>query len=271
MFHFRSLGSGSSGNSYLIRTDEGVFLIDAGTPIRRLRRYLAECGVPLQSLHAILLTHDHMDHAMNAGTLQAEAEKQGHHIELYLTAETLEGIRRNHAIRHKPSPGDIHLFLKTDRMEICGVGIEPFDVPHDSRDCCGFFMTYHDIGLCLLTDCGEITPEIESYVTRATHLIVETNYDTDMLLSGPYPKRLKQRIRSSHGHLSNQRAAQLIRDHRGHLSSVYLCHLSQNNNTPELALEAVNTALRITDLFDHVPDVVALPRIEPSDFFYLEK
>lgn len=271
MFYLRSLGSGSSGNSYLIQTGEGSFLIDAGTPIRRLRRYLTESGVTPSDLHAILLTHDHMDHAVNAGSLQQAAEKRGHHIDLYLTSETLDGIRRNHAIRHKPVAEDAHLFLKTDRIDLCGVGIEPFDVPHDSRDCCGFFMTYHDIRLCLLTDCGEVTPEIESYVTRATHLIVEANYDPDMLLAGPYPEYLKQRIRSSHGHLSNQRAAQLIRDHRGHLRRVFLCHLSQNNNTPQRALEAVNKALYATDLFETAPEVTALPRIEMSDLFCLEK
>lgn len=269
MFHFRSLGSGSSGNSYLIQTTEGSFLIDAGIPIRRLRRSLTESGTSLASLKAILLTHDHMDHAANAGTLQLLAKRKGWHIDVRLTELTLQGILDNPAIRHKPDSDDLHLIQKNQPFSLCGATIEPFDVPHDSRDCCGYLITYHDLRLCLLTDCGDITPEIETYVARATHLIVEANYDSLMLLSGPYPERLKHRILSAGGHLSNERAAGLVAQHRKHLSAVWLCHLSQNNNTPRRALQTVLDTLRPHDLFD--PTITALPRLIPSDTFVLEK
>ena len=103
MFSFRSLGSGSSGNAYLFGTDEGYFLIDAGVGIRALNKYLFEMGLTAGKLAAIFLTHDHCDHAKNAGNLQRAAAKMGHELTVYTTPPTVRGIDGNPTIRYKPN------------------------------------------------------------------------------------------------------------------------------------------------------------------------
>ena len=239
MFSFRSLGSGSSGNAYLLGTDEGYFLIDAGVGIRALNKYLFEMGLTAGKLAAIFLTHDHCDHAKNAGNLQRAAAKMGHELTVYTTPPTVRGIDGNPTIRYKLIPEQTQFLEKEAALICCGCSITPFNVPHDSEDNNGYFLEYGDLRFCLLTDAGAVTPAIERYVSQADYLVLESNYDLRMLQTGPYPLYLRTRIHGNNGHLSNSEAANLIFEHRHHLKQVWLCHLSENNNLPRVALETV--------------------------------
>ncbi len=271
MFTFRSFGSGSSGNTYLFSTDQGSFLIDAGVGIRRIKQCLYESGLSAGKLQAVFLTHDHADHAKNAGTLQKEVQKTGGNLPLYVTKTSLDGINRNPSIKKKPIADGIRLIEKNKVIECCGCRLLPFDVPHDSEDNTGYLIQYGELTLCLLTDAGSTTPEILQHVKKAQLLIIESNYDRAMLDSGPYPRNLRERIYGGHGHLSNEQAAEIIYDNRNKLKKVWLCHLSNNNNTPECARTTVEARFKAEGLsMENYIRLETLQRCVPSAVFNLE-
>jgi phosphoribosyl 1,2-cyclic phosphodiesterase len=143
-------------------------------------------------------------------------------------------------------------------------------VPHDSNDNVGYLIEHQNQSICLITDAGEITNEIEKYIQRTTQLILESNYDDKMLDDGPYPEILKRRIRSGSGHLCNIKAAETIYKYRKQLEKVWLCHLSENNNTPEKAFEMVlnvfqGNGLKMSDFIN----LQVLMRKTPSTVFHL--
>ena len=271
LFEFRCLGSGSSGNAFLFHTEEGFFLIDAGVGIRRQKKYLVESGVSLTKLRAIFMTHDHSDHARNVGTLQRAAFKMGHILTLYSTKASFESVCKNPVISHKPL-SDYTVFLKKGKPEMCcGCCIIPFHVPHDSEDNVGFTVKYGPHTLCLITDAGYVTEEMERHVSNAESLILEANYDDAMLAQGFYPVFLKKRISGDKGHLGNAEAAELVYRHRHHLKQAWFCHLSENNNTPHHVMEAADTCFRKHE--DCAPDTYlklsTLPRTVASEVFRL--
>jgi phosphoribosyl 1,2-cyclic phosphodiesterase len=131
------------------------------------------------------------------------------------------------------------------QIQIGDFTVTPFSVPHDSSDNVGYFLEAEDISFCIITDAGMVTDEMKSYIQRARHLVIEANHDTEMVMSGPYPKFLKDRILSSTGHLSNRDCAQAVVDNMSDfLQHIWLCHLSEENNHPELARKTVETVLR---------------------------
>ncbi len=152
-----------------------------------------------------------------------------------------------------------------------GVWVLPFSVPHDATDTVGFHIRFFGETFTFLTDVGDVTEDAVRYAAMAQHLIIEANYDLEMLRNGPYPPDLQARIRNGHGHLSNGQTADLIRRALAGdlLQDIFLCHLSENNNTPELALAAVSAVLpQPLPAFD-APGIrlVALPRREASELF----
>lgn len=152
-----------------------------------------------------------------------------------------------------------------------GVWVLPFSVPHDATDTVGFHIRFFGETFTFLTDVGDVTEDAVRYASMARHLIVEANYDPEMLRTGPYPPDLQARIRNGHGHLSNGQTAELIRRALAGdlLQDIFLCHLSENNNTPELALAAVSAVLPQPLPASDAPGIrlVALPRREASELF----
>ncbi|MCH5179169.1 MAG: MBL fold metallo-hydrolase [Prevotellaceae bacterium] len=260
MFSFQSIGSGSSGNSYYLQTEAGAVLIDAGVAIRRFRKQTHEYGISLGKVAAVFVTHHHIDHVRALGILN---QKDG--LPIYLSEETMRGIIYNPVITKKPDWERATLLTKGQPLNLQDMEITPFDVPHDSRDNTGYIVRHGQSTLCLVTDCGHWTDEIEQHVSQATHLVIEANYDPDMLRNGPYPVVLQNRIRNGKGHLSNIEAAEVISRHRHHLKHVWLCHLSEKNNTPALALQATQQAAA------GAVEVVALDREKPSRKYVLEE
>lgn len=265
MFRFLSFGSGSSGNSYYIQTDEGGFLIDAGVAIRRFYRYLTAYRINPQSIRSIFLTHDHSDHVKCAGMFATK-----YNLPVFATEDTWKGICANPTIRNKTMPELRHVLNKKVPVECCGCYLTPFEVPHDSCDNVGYSIEYGGHHLCIVTDAGHVTGEILDYVSQADDLILEANYDEEMLRTGSYPFYLKQRIKGSEGHLSNEEAADIIYQNSSHLNGVWLCHLSENNNTPEKALSTVLNHLQENGIdAKDSPAVHVLKRLCPSEFFDL--
>lgn len=240
MIKFISLGSGSSGNSYMLKTDAACILIDAGINARTMRKHFKEIGFSMDDIDAIFITHDHADHIKALGVFVNDMK-----IPVYATELVHRGINRNHCLSAKLCTDYVHFIQKDEPVNIGDIEITAFGVPHDSNDCVGYKVVHGDVTFCLITDAGHVTPQIEQHVSEANYLVLEANHDEDMLMMGPYSAYLKGRIRSDKGHLSNKTAATLLAEHATtKMRHVWLCHLSEENNHPELARKTVESVLR---------------------------
>ena len=237
-FTFFSLGSGSSGNCYYLGNSHYGMLIDAGLGPRVIKKRLADHGIDFSAIYALLITHDHFDHIKSAGYL---GEKL--HIPVYATEKVHRGIRNCPMIKNQIN-GSKQVIEKGNSFQIEDFRITAFDVPHDSSDNAGYFFEFGNHKLTLATDVGTITDEVAYYIGKAHHLVIESNYDEDMLHNGRYPYHLKQRISNGTGHLSNRQTAEFLANNCSeHLRNIWLCHLSGDNNCPDLAYETVKNAL----------------------------
>jgi phosphoribosyl 1,2-cyclic phosphodiesterase len=213
-------------------------LIDAGIGVRTIKKRLKEQGIGLEQVCAVLVTHDHSDHIKSIVPLVESL-----HIPVYTTAAIEGGINRSHCVGNK-LVGCVKRIEKGIPFQIFDFRIEAFEIPHDATDSVGFFIEAADVSIVFVTDLGEITTMAAAYLQRARYLVLEANYDTEMLIAGSYPYYLQQRIASSIGHLSNtDMAAFLGTAWQSHWQNIWLCHLSKDNNTPERALQAVSEAL----------------------------
>ncbi len=264
---FQSLGSGSSGNCYYIGTYSRGILIDAGISARNVRQRLRALGLDYENIWGIFVTHDHADHVRAVGTL---GEK--FHIPVYTTHHVREGIERNPCVNPKP----INSYRPIDKNAEVKVGdfsITPFEVAHDSNDCVGYHIRTQNTTITLATDVGEVNDELAQFVQKSDVLILESNYDNDMLERGPYSAYLKQRIKCGTGHLSNEKCSRfLATNYHPNLKKIFLCHLSQENNRPELAYAASSSMIeqqhKVTVGKDLELEV--LPRREVSKLFILQ-
>lgn len=235
---FRSFSSGSSGNCYYLGTRQKGVLIDAGISARMIQRGLREMGMDWDNVWGVLVTHDHADHIRAVGTIGERIHKP-----IYTTAAIHEGIDRNYGVKEKLKTSRRY-FEKGQPWQICGMTVNTFSVSHDSTDCLGYIIDYMDQRFVLVTDCGEINPDMEAAIRTANHLVIEANHDEQMLLNGPYPTYLKQRILSPRGHQSNDVCGELLeRNYHPGLRNVWLCHLSLENNDPEVAYNTVASHL----------------------------
>lgn len=240
MLKFISFGSGSSGNCYYLSTGEDALLVDAGVGSRTLKKHFHDYGLQLDSIHHILITHDHADHVKSVGGL---AQKYG--MPVYSTREVHMGIYKNWSVRKKIPLEQQRNLTKNETVQIGAFRVTPFAVPHDSTDCVGYQIEHDGIVLTVITDCGHITEEMHALIGQSDYLILEANYDPEMLASGPYPEYLRERIQSAHGHLSNIDCGKALAEYvTPRLKHVWLCHLSEENNHPELARKTVETILR---------------------------
>lgn len=237
-FSFFSLSSGSCGNCYFLGNSRYGILIDAGLGPRVIKKRLAQHGVELSSIMAILITHDHYDHIKSAGYL---GEKM--YIPVYATRAVHRGIDACPLIRNRIN-GSARYIEKGVPFQIEDFRITAFDVPHDSNDNTGYLIEFNGQKLTLATDVGMITDEVAHYAAQANHLVIESNYDEDMLINGNYPVFLKKRISSGTGHLSNRQTAEFLVDTiHDELRNIWLCHLSGDNNNPQLAYSTVKEHL----------------------------
>jgi len=231
---FASLGSGSSGNALLVEAGRTRVLLDCGFGLADIRARLARVGVDAADLDAILVTHEHEDHAGGVARLARRGE-----IPVYLTYGTLRAMGAD-----GDAIPDARLIDSHAPFAIGDIEVRPFPVPHDAREPAQFVFSDGASCLGVLTDVGDSTPHIAQMLSGLEALVLECNHDRAMLAGGPYPPGLKQRIGGRLGHLDNETAANLVRDlDCSRLRHVVAAHLSQQNNTPELARSALAGAL----------------------------
>lgn len=268
MVKFLCLGSGSSGNSYFLTTGTTSILVDAGLSMRALKKALQSNGFDLASVKAVFITHDHADHIKSVGNLANDMN-----IPIYATHKVHMGINRNYCVTSKLTEKNQRIIEKEVPVTFGEFIIKPFEVEHDSSDCVGYQINVEDITFCLITDAGKVTPIVQENVRAANYLVLESNHDEEMLAKGPYPAYLKGRIRSGRGHLSNKECGTLLAEHATEkLKHVWLCHLSEENNHPELARKTVSTLLRCYGIIDGVDfKLEVLRRKTPSLVYTLGK
>lgn len=227
-----SLGSGSSGNALLIQHDGTNLLLDAGLSCRDLRGRLASFGVGDHDLTAILLSHEHHDHIRGLAQFLR-----------YQPCPVLATSGTLHAL--DPGPGFPCLRLQPGKaFEVGTLNIVPIAVSHDALEPVGFVVSDSEATVAIFTDLGTVDRAVYEALHAAQLVVLEANYDRELLVSGSYPWPLKRRILSSQGHLSNDEcAATLARLDMSPVQEIWLAHLSAENNTPRHALHAVQTAL----------------------------
>ncbi len=264
MLKFMSLSSGSCGNCYYLGSESGAVLIDAGVSLRRLKKVFMDYNLDTEDFSAVLVTHDHLDHIRHLGSFCKRLHKP-----VYTTSVIHHALARHTFTA--PTIGPYRNVLKEDQWnEVAGMKVRYFVVPHDATQTVGYAIEVDGRRFVIMTDVGRMTDEAVEYARQADTVVIESNYDMDMLLQGPYTYELKMRIVQGCGHLSNDECASAIKRfwHPG-LKNIFLCHLSENNNTHELAYQASLEALNSLGVEKGTVALRCLPRQHPSPMFTL--
>ena len=222
-----SLQSGSNGNSIYVEAGDARLLFDAGISGKQAEGRMRVHQRDIRDVDALLISHDHSDHIRNAGIYQ---RKFG--LPIYMTQKTYR-----HTYCNLGPLKDVRYFKSGEALTIKGVTIHTICTPHDAADGVAFIVEHDGKRLGIMTDLGHPFPDLARVLNELDACYLESNYDPDMLASGPYPPHLKQRIRSDAGHLSNFESADLVKQTAGQMKWVALAHLSEHNNEPELALD----------------------------------
>jgi phosphoribosyl 1,2-cyclic phosphodiesterase len=236
---FKSFSSGSCGNCYFLglfseesRRSEAGVIIDAGVSPRRLKKELQADGLCFDDFSAVLVTHDHQDHIRSLGSFCKHIGKP-----VWATDNLHRALCRHNMTKYQIN--DYRMELRDGVWNELVPGMiraRYFVVPHDATETVGYAILIGAYKFVIMTDIGRMTEEALNWARQADTVVIESNYDPEMLRLGPYPPDLQKRIRDGHGHLSNPECAEAIRafNHEG-LQHIFLCHLSEHNNTPELA------------------------------------
>jgi phosphoribosyl 1,2-cyclic phosphodiesterase len=235
----RILGSGSSGNCAFVRIGRTRLLIDAGISCRRITRALAEIDETIADLDAILVTHEHSDHVKGLKTLLSKYPD----TRVFATRGTMIGSER-----YIESFETWSTIRAESPFEVGEVRAHPFKLSHDANEPTGFRLDADGFSMAFATDLGVWNNTILEHLTDCRVLILEANHDLHMLRTGPYPPYLQKRVASSRGHLSNEQARALLsRIPQPRPERIILAHLSQKNNTSEMAVAEVKKALEPDD------------------------
>lgn len=232
MINFCSLYSGSSGNSLFVETDNTKLLIDAGVSCKKIETALNNIEVDPNSIDGILITHEHIDHVQGLGTLSRKFD-----LPVFVNQETLDAMPKQ---KDKILDKNIKTFKLSENFEIGDLTIHPFSIPHDAANPCGFNIYNEDKKISIATDIGHMTNNILKNLEESLFVMLEANYDPEILRFSSYPFTLKSRIAGPTGHLSNEIAGKTI-SHllKSGLKNAMLGHLSKESNFPELAYQTV--------------------------------
>ena len=224
-----SLQSGSNGNCLYVETKSAGVLIDAGISARQAAARLATTGRDIKTVDALFISHDHSDHTRAMGTYHRKFD-----VPVYVTEKTLAAIHRR---SRQGTLRNVHTFVSGTTFQLGELKIEPIPTPHDGVDGVAFVLDDGVSRLGIFTDLGHVFPGLFEVLATLDAVVIESNYDPQMLEEGPYPAELKKRILGPGGHLSNKEAAEVLaRLDLQHLQWVCLAHLSEKNNHPEIAL-----------------------------------
>ena len=248
------LASGSRGNSALIEVDSCRILVDAGLSGREIERRLATLDICGEDLDAILVTHEHHDHVGGVGPLARRYQ-----LPVYIDQKTHAALPKLGKV------DDLRLFTAGDSFDLNGIRIGSFSTTHDAINPVGYIIDSAEGKVGFATDLGMSTRLVSDQLQNCRVLVLEANHDEQMLLDGPYPWHLKQRIRSRHGHLSNGDSGRLLQDVSWDgLEALFLAHLSEENNCPDLVAE---TFLQLLEQHGHSPQIIVGRQHQPSSCF----
>lgn len=223
MLKFCSLYSGSSGNSFFIQSDNSNILVDAGVSCKKIVDALASINVEIENLDAIFVTHEHIDHTQSLGTISKKYD-----IPVYANRKTWMAMPNQ---KEKISDKNIYYFRNNEEFKFKDLHIFPFSIPHDAANPCGFNIYNKETKISIATDIGHIDNSVLNNLKNSKFILLESNYEPEVLKCSPYPYRLKERIASPIGHLSNIEAGKTINYLSNHgLENVMLGHLSKENN-----------------------------------------
>lgn len=222
MLRFASLGSGSKGNATIVEADDTRLLIDCGFSLTETKKRLTRLDCPPETINAILVTHEHGDHAKGVARLSRHYQ-----IPVYATCGTYHATKDSDFASYQ-------CINPHQAFVIQDIQVTPFPVPHDAREPCQFVFSYQGKKLALVTDFGAVTNCIIQHVEQVDALMLEFNYDEQLLAQGKYPLSLKHRVANNYGHLANHQAQYLLENiQHQRLQYIVAMHLSENNNKPE--------------------------------------
>ena len=238
MFQFCSLYSGSTGNSSIVQSNKTKILVDVGESAKKIAEALASINVDPFSINAILITHEHSDHVKGLAVFSKK-----YNVPVYANVETWNAMQK---YKEKLNKENIKTFT-FNKFKIGDIEVNPFPIPHDAANPCGFNLFHDNKKMSIATDIGHMSKEIITNLSDSSFLLLEANYEPEILKCSSYPYMLKERIKGPNGHLSNSDAGKTISylvDHG--LNKVMLGHLSKENNFPELAYKTV-----VEELIEH--------------------
>lgn len=234
--NFCSLSSGSSGNCHYLGNGFHGILIDAGISATSIRKFLNKLDIPMETILGVLITHNHTDHIKGLEVLTRR-----NRFPAFTTHKIRQSILTS---RMKISPACIREIPLENKFSLAGFEIEAFPVCHDAPETIGLRICAGDKTITIVTDLGHICETAAQHIKAANLLVIESNYDEQMLVNGKYPYFLKTRIMSDHGHLGNNQTSSFLADNFSvNMTHICLAHLSKNNNTPEMALQTLQQKL----------------------------
>lgn len=259
MLKFCSLYSGSTGNSLLVKNDDTCILVDAGVSGIKIEEALKSIDIDIAQIDAILVTHEHSDHIKSIGTLSKK-----YNIPVFANEETWKAMPSE--VQKVPSDCK-KTFTIDNKFSVGSLEILAFSIPHDAANPCGFNIFASNKKLSIATDVGHITPSIFTSLQNSSFVLLESNYDPNVLQYSSYPYQLKRRIAGPNGHLPNKEAGDTISKLiDSGLKSVMLGHLSKENNFPELARQTVLEELATNNYNKDSVNLYVASRFEPSAF-----
>lgn len=259
MLKFCSLYSGSTGNSLLLQSEKTNILFDTGVSAKKVGEALASLNVEPSNIDAIVVSHEHTDHVQGLGTFSKKFD-----IPVFANEKTWNAMEVQ---KNKIASSNIHTFTSNQDFNIKDIIIHPFRIPHDAAEPCGFHIFHEDKKMSIATDLGHMTEEIMDGLKHSSFIMLESNYEPEVLKCCSYPFSLKSRIAGPNGHLSNCIAGKTI----AHLidsglASVMLGHLSKESNFPELAYNTVLEELKKQDYDQNSVQINVANRFEPTSF-----
>ncbi len=263
MFKFCSLYSGSSGNCLLIESPNTKILIDAGGSAKKTQEALSQVNVDINDIDAILVTHEHSDHTKGLGIIS-----QKYDIPVFANKKTWNAMPEQ---ENKIKDNNKNYFNIQEKFEIGDFKINAFEIPHDAANPCGFNIFYDNQKISIATDIGHMSSSVIHNLEESSFILLESNYDPNILKCSKYPYQLKQRIAGPLGHLPNEEAGKTISYlMQSGLQNVMLGHLSKENNFPELAYKTVIDEL-IQSHFDETKiNIQVANRMTPSAIIELK-
>ena len=257
MLNFCSLFSGSTGNCLFVKSNNSKILIDAGVSTKKILEALESIDVNINSIDAILVTHEHVDHTKSISSLSSK-----YNIPVYANLETWNSMQKH---QEKISIENQKIFNVSEKFRIKDIDILPFSIPHDAANPCGFNLFNDSTKISIATDIGHIDNNILNNLKNSSFIMLESNYDPEVLKMSSYPYSLKQRISGPNGHLSNNTAAKTVLHLlNSGLKEVMLGHLSKENNFPELAYQTVIDELNSNNISSSEVILNVASRTSPS-------